>query len=644
MALKNFSDNFYKELGFKCGLEVHQQLDTEKKLFCNCPVGLRKENPDGRILRHMRPTLSELGEYDGTALMEFKTRKDVIYELFSSCTCTYEMDDTPPFPINKHAIDYAIEIALLFNCKIVDEIHVTRKQYLDGSIPTGFQRTAIIGVDGWVPYQDRKIPINLLTLEEDACREVSDIGHVITFKTDRLSTPLVEVITAPVMKNPREAMDVNWLIAGILRASGKVRRGIGSVRQDVNVSIDGGSRVEIKGVPRIGLIGALTHHEALRQAALLKAKVFLAERHVTENTLSTEEIWLAPFLDRLVSPLFSKSKGTDVCFGALKIDKIQGLFSMALQPGTIFADEVSGRLRVIACLDQLPNLTHTEERSNPLIREEDWAFLKKETDAGDDDLLVMTWGPEQDVKTALKEVRLRIIDAIHGVPNETRQVKSGSITDFERILPGPDRMYPDTDSAPTVITADQLENIKGRLPEHPMEKKKRYEKMGLTGHMIRNLEKLGLQKLFEALVEADVISPVRAGSILTHHFRVFKRKGYAIRDIPEDTLISLFKAFSGEALRSGAFLNALETTAVNPAWKPEKILKKCFAPHPAEAEIRSVIREEIERIGPEAISSDARKTRFVIGRCRKRLPETVSGRMVADLVKKTMARASECGD
>jgi glutamyl-tRNA(Gln) amidotransferase subunit E len=641
MAFEDFSDNFYKDLGFKCGLEVHQQLDTEKKLFCNCPVGLRKEDPDGRILRHMRPTLSELGEYDGTALMEFKTRKDVIYELYSSCTCTYEMDDTPPFPINKDAIEYAIEIALLFNCKIVDEVHVTRKQYLDGSIPTGFQRTAIIGVDGSIPYQDRQVPISLLTLEEDACREVSDNGHVITFKTDRLSTPLVEVITAPVMKTPREVMEVNWLIARVLRASGKVRRGIGSVRQDVNVSINGGERVEIKGVPRIGLIGPLTHNEALRQAALLKAKAFLADRQVTEKSLNTQEIWLAPLLDSLTSPLFANYKRKEVVFGALKIDKIQGLFSLALQPGRVFADEVSGRLRVIACLDQLPNMTHSEEAPGPFILEKDWDFLKKKTGVGKEDLLVITWGPEQDVRTALKEIRLRIVDAVHGVPNETRQVMPGGVTDFERILPGPDRMYPDTDSAPTVITSDQLKKIKGRLPEHPLKASARYKEMGLTELMIRNLEKLGLKKIFEAVVHADVTAPVEAANILTHQFRFMQRKGLAIRDIPKETLISLLKAFSGETLSSAAFSRALESAATDPAQKPEKILGETYEPPPGRAKIRSVIREEIERNRLAVFRSDLKKMAFITGQCRKRLPATVSGRIVAELVKSAFAAQSK---
>ncbi|HLN52489.1 MAG TPA: hypothetical protein VK212_02200, partial [Lentimicrobium sp.] len=149
----------YDRIGFMSGLEVHQQLKTKEKLFCHCPAGIyhKPDVFDAEVIRHMRPTLSELGEYDGTALMEFKTRKNIIYRLKNETTCTYEVDDTPPFPVNKEALGIAIEISLLSKLNIVGEVHITRKQYLDGSIPTGFQRTAIVGVEGLLPLPKKNI-------------------------------------------------------------------------------------------------------------------------------------------------------------------------------------------------------------------------------------------------------------------------------------------------------------------------------------------------------------------------------------------------------------------------------------------------------------------------------------------------------
>ena len=187
------TQEIYDRIGFMSGLEVHQQLKTAQKLFCRCPAGVYQKpgDFDAEVVRHMRPTLSELGEYDGTALMEFKTRKEIIYRLKSKTTCTYEVDDTPPFPLNRDALSIAIEISLVSKLNIVGEVHITRKQYLDGSIPTGFQRTAIIGVEGEIPLKNKRVRLIQLSLEEDSCREVSDIGHTRVYRTDRLGMPLM---------------------------------------------------------------------------------------------------------------------------------------------------------------------------------------------------------------------------------------------------------------------------------------------------------------------------------------------------------------------------------------------------------------------------------------------------------------------
>ena len=274
----------YAEVGFRSGLEIHQQLLTEKKLFCRCPAGRYSDRYDAEILRHMRPTLSELGEYDGTALMEFKTRKEIIYRINRETVCTYEMDDTPPFMIDEQALDRALGVALLYGLNLVDEIHIARKQYLDGSIPTGFQRTTILGVNGSIPYKDRRISIVQLGLEEDACREVSDVGHRRTYLTDRLGMPLIETVTGPDMRTPQEVAEVAQILRRLVRSTGHVRTGMGAAREDVNVSVRGGTRIEIKGVPRIPRIPLLTYHEAMRQWNLLRLREELRRRGVTPET------------------------------------------------------------------------------------------------------------------------------------------------------------------------------------------------------------------------------------------------------------------------------------------------------------------------------------------------------------------------
>src|SRR5512134_1052719 len=266
----------YESVGLISGLEVHQQLLTSQNLFCHCAAGVYTENHDGEVLRHMRPTLSELGEYDGTALMEFKTKKEIVYLLNRLNVCTYEMDDTPPFLVNQEAIDSAIELCLMMHMDIIDEVHIARKQYLDGSIPTGFQRTAIIGVNGWLPFRGRRLTVTHVSVEEDSCREVRDKGHQIVWRTDRLGMPLTETVTGAELRTPEEVRDAILLCGLTARSTGRVRTGIGASRQDVNVSVRGGDRVEIKGVPRAGYAVKLVHNEGVRQHHLLELR---AEMH-----------------------------------------------------------------------------------------------------------------------------------------------------------------------------------------------------------------------------------------------------------------------------------------------------------------------------------------------------------------------------
>src|SRR5512136_1654293 len=268
----------YEAVGLISGLEVHQQLLTTHKLFCRCPAGRYTETHDGEVLRHMRPTLSELGEYDGTALMEFKTKKNIIYLLHKSNVCTYEMDDTPPFLMNQEALDVAVEQCLMLGCDIVDEVHVARKQYLDGSIPTGFQRTAIVGVNGRLPFRGRTLSITQVSVEEDSCREVSDRGHLIVWRTDRLGMPLIETVTGPDLRTPEEVEEAILLMGRVCRSTRHVRTGLGASRQDVNVSVRGGRRVEIKGVPQAWWARKLVHGEAVRQVNLLRLRDELGRR------------------------------------------------------------------------------------------------------------------------------------------------------------------------------------------------------------------------------------------------------------------------------------------------------------------------------------------------------------------------------
>ena len=453
----------YDRIGFMSGLEVHQQLLTKRKLFCRCPAGIyqKSDEYDAELIRHMRPTLSELGEYDGTALMEFRTKKEIIYRIAHPTACTYDVDDTPPFPIDPEALDIALEVALTSRMNIVGEVHITRKQYLDGSIPTGFQRTAIVGIGGEMKLKNNTIRLIQLSVEEDSCREVSDICHTRVYRTDRLGMPLIETVTYPDMKNPDEVKEASDYIRFMNRSTGKVRTGIGAGRQDVNVSCAGGTRVEIKGVAHTTWIPELTHNEAFRQWALLAIRKKLLERTSKENWNFTYKELNPKEFNFYYQPL-TEAVGRKEKLYVVNLPHFGELLSHFTQPGKPFYDEFTNRLKVIACIEK-PNMATNEDVDDVVSRQ---VFEKVQAllNASENDAQIIFWSPEADVATALETIKERALMTFDGVPNETRKSFENGTTIFERVLPGADRMYPDTDSAPIPLSTNRIEEIGQQIP------------------------------------------------------------------------------------------------------------------------------------------------------------------------------------
>ena len=625
----------YAELGLKSGLEIHQQLTTEKKLFCRCPAGHYSEKYHAEILRHMRPTLSELGEYDGTALMEFKTKKNIIYQLNKETVCTYEMDDAPPFELNQKALDIALEITLMLQCNVVSELHIARKQYLDGSIPTGFQRTTICGIDGWIPYKDRKIGIIQLGLEEDACREVSDEGHIRTYKTDRLSMPLIEVVTYPDMLMPQEVADVAQLIRQLTRSTGKVNRGIGAVRQDVNVSIEGGTRVEIKGVPRIPLIPGLVHNEAGRQKALLEIRDKLEQRGLTKENFKPEYFDVTDILKDTSYLPIKNFVADDFKIKCVKLPFFKGILRYSIQPGTNFAKEISDRVRVIACLDKIPNIIHSDT-DDVTINSVNWLKIKKLSRFENEDALVITWGNSRDVETAVQEVTIRAEEAIVGVPNETRQALPDGTTGFERILPGPDRMYPDTDLPPIALSEDRIESIQMKLPPLPWERRSRYEQLGLPDFMIDQLILLEKADIFDRLISGLNVETKLAAVFLTQTLKHFKRKGLPVGKLDDSDILAIFEAYKNKKIVREAIPLIVEQWLNLNSRPIEDVTAQYLIMN--DEEVISIIEHVIQKNEREAINDKTKKIAFLIGQVMKKIKGRFDGRTVADLVEQQIMK------
>ena len=615
----------YQNLGLKAGLEIHQQILTEKKLFCRCPAGHYSDIYDAEILRHMRPTLSELGEYDGTALMEFKTKKEIIYRINHETLCTYEMDDTPPFEINPQALDIAFQIAILMNYKLVNEIHITRKQYLDGSIPTGFQRTTIVGVDGWIPYKDRKIGLIQLGLEEDACREVSDSGHERIYLTDRLGMPLIETVTEPVLHTPQEVADVANILRWLVRSTGKVRTGIGAARQDVNVSISGGTRIEIKGVSRIPLIPLLIYNEAMRQYALLQIRENLKRRGVTEKTFKASAKEVTRHLsDSSWAPIAWALKHGEKVF-CVNLKGFRGILSTPTQTGKVFSKEIADRVRVIACLTRIPNIL-TSESTEETISSFAWNKIRKTVEANSQDALILTWGNDQDVDTAVKEIIIRAKEATIGIPSETRQALADGTNGFERILPGPERMYPDTDLPPLEFSAERIAKLSKENPEPIWDKQNRYEKIGVPKHLHTIISSSPQSSLFDKMVKNYSVPVSWISRLMFEKTTYWRRKQLAIDRISESVWHSFFKAAeTNPAILENSDKLFMEFLKI-PGIYIDTLIDRYSPPKLQPADLERIIQDALDEEAL-AIEDPEKRIRFLMGqvmdKCRGHIPAKV---------------------
>ncbi|MDL2242225.1 Glu-tRNA(Gln) amidotransferase subunit GatE, partial [Bacteroidales bacterium OttesenSCG-928-K03] len=629
---KDATQTLYDKMGFMSGLEVHQQLKTKKKLFCNCPAGIYNDNShfDAEVIRHMRPTLSELGEYDGTALMEFKTKKTIVYKLKNETTCTYEIDDTPPFPIDREALDIAIEIAFLSKLNTVGEVHITRKQYLDGSIPAGSQRTAIIGVDGEIPISNKKIRLVQLCLEEDTCREISNIGHTRVFKTDRFGMPLIETVTHPDMVNPDEVKEACDYIRFLNRSTNKVRIGIGSGRQDVNVSCKGGNRVEIKGVSKTKLLPELTHNECFRQWALIHIKDILTKRiNVKSWKISTKKLNFFDY-NFSYSPAIEANNRKDK-FYAVNLPEFKGILSHFTQPGKCFINELSDRLKVIACIEK-PNMITSEDIENTEDRK---IFTKIASmfNAGENDAQIIFWAPKEDIDTAISTISERCKLAFFEVPKETRKYNLDGTTEFKRVLPGANRMYPDTDSPPIPLASEHLKNIQANLPSDVSERTAQMIKWNIPKDTFTYLHVNNLFPLINKIANELAYEPKFIACFLGHQLKHIEGQ-FNARKLDYNKIYQIFEFIKKRKLDKEIAFKILPVLFEHPQMDFDSILESInFRKHNNNGIISNIsfLKNKYNEIGKT--KTDEARNNWVMGQLNNIAVGNISMNELKNIVK-----------
>jgi glutamyl-tRNA(Gln) amidotransferase subunit E len=530
----------YDKLGLKVGLEIHQQLDTSAKLFCECKPELFKEEPEITFLRKLRPTQSELGQLDPAAYFEFQKGVKILYEANTATSCLVEMDEEPPHPLNMEAVEIALTVALMIKAKPVDEIHVMRKTVIDGSNTTGFQRTCVVALNGVVKVGEKTVPIEHVSLEEDAARKMGEEeGNIIRYRIDRLGIPLIEIATAPVINSPKEAGEVALAIGTILRATGKVKRGLGTIRQDINISIPNGALIEIKGLQELELLPLAVEYEVQRQLNLIKISEELKKGGVKVDEIKEEFLDVTDVFKQTKCKVIRKALDKNQQVLALRLPKFKGFLKRELMPNFRLGTEMADRARFWG---RVGGIFHTDELPAYGITAEEIEELRKATEAKEQDAIVFVADTPENSKDALKAVIERAREAIKGVPEETRAPNPDGTTRYMRPRPGAARMYPETDIPPTQITEHFIKRASLLLPELPEQKLERLTKdYGLNQKLAKQILDSEYSELFETIIKESEVSPITVAAFLTETLRALKRDGVQVDNVSEKQIREVFK-------------------------------------------------------------------------------------------------------
>ena len=558
----------------KLGLEIHQRLDTHK-LFCSCPSQLAEDvPPDAMIMRRLHPVFSELGEVDKAAVQEFKKDKTYEYSIFKKNNCLVETDEEPPHEINKEALAIVLEVAFHLNAKPVDEIHVMRKLVIDGSNTSGFQRTTIIAVNGYLETNKGKVGIPQIALEEESAGIIEGTEKVAKYRLDRLGIPLIEISTDPDIKDGVHLQEVAEKIGMILRATGKVARGLGTIRQDVNVSIEGGTRVEIKGAQDLKMLPTLVENEVARQKALL-----LLYKNIKKIT---------PSITNLTS-LFSKTDAKLIKTGlernhqvvGCKLSLMKGMIGKEINPNRRFGTELSDYAKMAG----VKGIIHSDEDLAKYgMKNEEIETIRKTLNIADSDAFIMVVAEEKIATQALDYALLRI--NAPAVLGETRRANPDGTSSYMRPIPGKARLYPETDIPSFVLDATFLKNTKKQMGESLEEKKEKLKKL-LNPEMAEKILKSKNLKLFESLVE-DGNDPTLVATTLENTLVSLRREGIEIKET-DRVLAELFSEYL-----KGSFVKAAIPEILKLISKGKTIEKALD-----EGNLHKLITKELEKIAKE---------------------------------------------
>jgi len=620
-----------KNYELKVGLEIHQQLASSTKLFCNCN-GFNVNGNEVYFKRILRPTQSELGKTDPAALFESKKSKQMNYIADTNTSCLVEADEEPPHEISQEALDIALTISYLLGSEPVDEIHVMRKLVIDGSNTTGFQRTVIIATGGELHVQDLTVPVLSISLEEDASRIINKNKEESTYSLDRLSIPLIEITLAPMKFKKEETEKIALTLGRLMRTTGKVARGIGTIRQDVNISIDGKNIIEVKGVQQLNILTDIIEFENQRQSNLIKIKEKLIERGIKEDNFNIKSTEITNIFNNTNSKLIKKVLEGNGKIIAIKAPKFRGLIGKEDHKGTRLGRDISSLVKFFG----FGGIFHSDELPNYGITEDECKRVTDKLENEKDDGFIILTGDAENMDVAVKSIENRLLQCIIGIPAETRMPTEDGMTNFMRPRPGSARMYPETDIIPVKIYEEKRIAIKESLPRSYEEQIDNYKQnIGLNDKLSVQIFDSRYKGLFEKLIKEVNIPANYIAAQLTETMIKLSRNKLNVTRITDIELGKIFKEIESGIIAKESFETIIEDMCRNDK-KIDEIINEMKENRLTDKDIEKIIlkiidmkKEIIKEKGNDSFS-------ILMGEAMKQLRGKVDGKIVSDKIQKLL--------
>ena len=621
----------------KVGLEIHQQLASKNKLFCDCKI-IESNEYDFTFKRNLRPTQSEMGSYDQAALFESKKIKTVKYQSSKNANCLIESDEEPPRTVNNEALELVLTISLALNCTIEDELHIMRKIVIDGSNTTGFQRTILVGRNGFLEVEGIRVGIQSVCLEEDAARIINEDkkeDENKAYSLDRLGIPLIEIALEPISNSPIFVTNVAQTVGRLLRSTKKVTRGLGSIRQDVNISTENGPVVEVKGVQQLSQLPLVIEYERKRQDALNQIANELKKRDIDESSFIDNVTDVTQLLSKSSSKVVKKILTGDSRFTAFVLRRFKGILSFEPYPGIRLGKELGDLVKVYG----IGGIFHSDELPNYGITTEDVESISDVLRMDKNDAFVLIGGPTKSLNTVLLELFARIKKGFSGIVPETRSARLDGVTVFSRPKPGSSRMYPETDIPYISIDEGKLKQLSQDTPQPWNEIIDQIcKKYNINKTLAENIFDSKYFSLFEKIVSHTSTSPSFVISKLTEDLVSMEREGYDSSILSEDVLFCLFTELDNSRITKESIPLVIEKLLKNESMDVDEIISsfgtESISEEYVDQTISRIINENSKVISQKGLDSVG----LLMGRCMEVLRGKIDGEKVN---KKLIAKLTE---